>query len=96
MSGHDFLCTGWDPVELDTYRDEQLEMSEARIVVFDPLGRVDPDFDDPSALRGAALLSLAVLLFAGAAVARLFIVDDGTVARGIVTAFGRVRRRLVG
>ncbi|MCD0443009.1 hypothetical protein LO763_05135 [Glycomyces sp. A-F 0318] len=93
MTAHEFLCRGWGPVSLDTYRDEQLEPGEVRIVVFDPLGRVDPDFDDPDFGDGLLFIPLPLLFIAGGIAIRLFLVDDGTIATAVGAGFRRLRGR---
>ncbi|SDD08410.1 hypothetical protein [Glycomyces harbinensis] len=94
MTAHDLLCRGQEPVSIDTDRDEQLELSEVRIVVFDPLGRVDPDFGDPSAAEGLSFVLLSVLFLSGGVAARLFLVDDGTIVDAVSAGLGRLGRRL--
>ncbi|MDN3241007.1 hypothetical protein [Glycomyces tritici] len=90
MSDHEFRCVGWDPPTLKTDREEALEIGDHRIIVFDPLGRVNPSFGDPSPAGGLVFLPLTLLFTAAATAIRLYLIDDGTV-KAALTA--RRRRR---
>ncbi|PRY56818.1 hypothetical protein [Glycomyces artemisiae] len=92
-SAHEFRCVGWDSPTLTTDREEALRLSEVRIVVFDPLGRVDPDFGDPSLAGGLAFAPLSLLFFAAGALSRLYLVDDGSLKAAAAARFRRMRRR---
>ncbi|MEU5156520.1 hypothetical protein [Glycomyces sp. NPDC021274] len=84
-SEHEFRCVGWDPPTLTTGRDEALERGDHLIIVFDPLGRVDPSFGDPSLAGGLMFTPLTLLFIAAATAIRLYLIDDGTIKTALTT-----------
>jgi hypothetical protein len=94
MSAHEFTCPGRDAVLLETDRADRLAVGDARIIVFDPYGRIDPDFGDPSMRDGLLFALLSLIVFAAAAAIRILIVDDGTVVAAVGRVLGALKRML--
>lgn len=79
MSEHHFARVGWDSPILKTEREEALEINDHRIIVFDPLGRVGPNFGDPSPAGGLTFLPLTLPGVLAATAIRLYLIDSGEI-----------------
>jgi hypothetical protein len=93
-STHEFRCPGWEAVPLETDRADRMAVGDSRIVVFDPYGRIDPEFGDPTMRDGLLFVLLSLILFAAAAVIRILIVDDGAVVAAVGRVLGTLKRML--
>ncbi|MQM24053.1 hypothetical protein [Glycomyces albidus] len=62
--------------------------------VFDPLGRVGPEFGDPSASGGLAFAPLTLLFLTAGASFRLYLVDDGSIRAALADRIRRLRGRV--